>query len=324
MRTVNIVLLGHGTVGSAVRQILQDKREWLSEQLYLRTGQEIALSLQGVLVKNPEKHSLGDLLYSDPNTLFQKENEIVIELIGGTEPVSCFIERALLQGKDVVTANKKALFTSQGRLEKLALEQHCLLGYEAAVAGAIPILRSLSSLGSGRVRRIRGIINGSTNYVLTKLNQGDCLVDALEEAKQLGYLEADPSCDVDGYDAMYKLGILTYLATGFYPTEGEIERVGIRTIPEELLDTASKTGQRIKLIAEADFESRRFSVKPELVLPEEFLYQVNGATNGISLWHEHAGEQSFQGLGAGGFETASAVIGNLLDIVSERTRRETW
>lgn len=320
---IRIALLGHGTVGCCVRQILQDRARSLAQTIQQRSGRSVQLELSGILVYDPAKHDdLGGLVTSDPEELFQRDYDVLVELIGGIEPASELIRRALNSGKDVVSANKQALFVAQGELERLAQEQGVLLRYEAAVAGAIPILRSIRGLGSGKITRLEGIVNGSTNYILTRVAQGLSLEQALSEAADRGYLEADPTSDVEGYDAMYKLGIMAYLISDKYPKEQAILRQGILSIAPEDIAEAREQGQKYKLIAQADFESGRYSVQPQAIAKDHSFYGIDGALNAIRLWHEHAGQLVFQGAGAGGDATASAVIGDLIDVIVARVRRQ--
>ena len=314
--------MGHGTVGRSVRRIILQHHDRLCEVIRQRTHQNVTLEIIGVLVKDRKKHPvLGESAYTQADSLVAQKYDVLIELLGGLAPASELIKQALLDGKDVVTANKHALFASQGELEDMARRSDVSLSYEAAVAGAVPILRSIRSLVSGQINRIEGILNGSTNYILTQVAGGISLADALKDASERGFLEADPSSDVDGFDAMYKLGILIYLATGRYPSEDDIERIGITNLSEEMINQAKVRNRKYKLIATADFINNRFSVKPEAITSDHYLYQVDGALNGITLLHEHAGELSFQGTGAGGDETASAVIGDLIDTICHRLIR---
>lgn len=317
-KTIRLALFGHGTVGWAVRRIIIDNQSQLSQAVLARTGRSCQFEIIGLAVAQPDKHpELADQI-CPADELVEKDYDILIELIGGQQPASGYITAALKRGKDVITANKMALFLAQGELEQTARQHGAYLRYEAAVAGAIPILRSLPGLASGKTLRIEGILNGSTNYILTRVAQGLSLDQAIVEASDLGYLEADPTSDLAGYDALYKLGILVYLMNGRYPKEEDIERRGITQLrPEDIL-SAGQAGQKYKLIASAEPETGRYAVRPVALTPEHLLYHVDGALNGISLQHEWAGQLSFIGPGAGGPETASAVIGDLLDIVCVR------
>ncbi|HHT19881.1 MAG TPA: homoserine dehydrogenase [Tissierellia bacterium] len=323
-QTIRLALLGHGTVGRSVRQILIEHSDRIREVIRQRTNRSIELELVGVLVKDLGKHKELRDATADAESLFGPEVDLVIELLGGLEPATGLIKQALAQGKDVVTANKQALFRAKGELEALAREHRVSLAYEGAVAGAVPILRSIRSLATGEITRIEGILNGSTNYILTQVAGGMPLEQALTEASQKGLLEADPTSDVEGFDAMYKLGILTYFATGHYPSDEQIERRGITGLSEAAIAQARAEHKKYKLIASADFKRQQYSIKPVAIGADHELYQVEGARNGITLWHEFAGELSFQGPGAGGFETASAVIGDLIDTVCHRLLRRQY
>ena len=319
-RPLRIALLGAGSVGSQVaRLIIENKAE-----LAARVGAE--LELAGVFVR--DKKSARN--YAIPQELLTTESDalilgadIVIEVMGGIEPARTLILQALNSGSDVITANKALLATHGTELFDAAEQVGAQLYFEAAVAGAIPIIRPLrESLAGDKVKRIMGIVNGSTNYILDRMDSaGLTLEQAMTEATNLGYLEADPSLDVEGYDAAQKAAILASLA---FHTEVPLEKVyreGITKITREQMAAAKRDGYVIKLLAiceaipadgingEAGISVR---VYPAMVPLEHPLASVRGAFNAVFVEAEAAGSLMFYGAGAGGVQTASAVMGDLV------------
>jgi homoserine dehydrogenase len=318
-RPLRVALLGAGSVGSQVaRLILENKAE-----LAARVGAE--LQLAGVLVRD-KRSARGydipqDLITTDADQLILGA-DIVIEVMGGIEPARTYILAALNSGSDVITANKALLATHGTELFDVAEQVGAQLYFEAAVAGAIPIIRPLrESLAGDRVKRIMGIVNGSTNYILDLMDStGATLKDAMAEATKLGYLEADPALDVEGYDAAQKAAILASLA---FHTEVPLEKVyreGITKVTSEQIAAAKRDGYVIKLLAicekiSADSENPEgisVRVYPAMVPLEHPLAAVRGAFNAVFVEAEAAGSLMFYGAGAGGIQTASAVMGDLV------------
>jgi homoserine dehydrogenase len=319
-RPLRIALLGAGSVGSQVaRLIIENKAE-----LAARVGAE--LELAGVFVR--DKKTVRD--YEFPADLLTTESDalilgadIVIEVMGGIEPARTLILQALNSGSDVITANKALLASHGTELFDAAEQVGAQLYFEAAVAGAIPIIRPLrESLAGDKVKRIMGIVNGSTNYILDRMDSaGLTLEQAMTEATNLGYLEADPSLDVEGYDAAQKAAILASLA---FHTEVPLEKVyreGITKITREQMAAAKRDGYVIKLLAicesiQADGvnggEGISVRVYPAMVPLEHPLASVRGAFNAVFVEAEAAGSLMFYGAGAGGVQTASAVMGDLV------------
>lgn len=324
--TKRIVLVGFGTVGSAVYDILTHQKTAIQQRIESQSGQVIDYVISHIVVRNKEKYTkrypaLEVLFTEDFSCLSDGSSDMMIELVSGDAGIA-IIRQALLGNMDVVTANKQALFKASGTLEALALEHNRFLLYEAAVAGAIPILQVIPGLASGNIQKISGILNGSTNYILTRVSRDDLTVaEAIAEAQDLGYLEADPTLDLDGWDALYKLGILVYLATGTYPCEDDIRRVGIQSLTAEEVAEANRQHKKYKLVAQADLRTGHIEVAPRMLGNNHPLYAVDDSLNAISLAHDYAGELVFQGRGAGGDETASAVISNVLDILVRRNDR---
>lgn len=322
-RPIRVALLGAGSVGSEVARLLLEQKA----ELAARIGAE--LELIGVAVRDLKAQRSGfpkELLTEDAESLILSA-DIVIEVMGGIQPAKDYILMALNSGSDVVTANKSLLAHHGSELFDAAEQVGAQLYFEAAVGGAIPIIRPLrESLAGDRVKRIMGIVNGSTNYILDRMDQaGISLSQAMQEATDLGYLEADPSLDVEGYDAAQKAAILASLA---FHTEVPLERVyreGITTITEQQMRAAKRDGYVIKLLAICEFipaeqdgeEGISVRVYPALISRTHPLAAVNGAYNAVFVEAEAAGRLMFYGSGAGGTQTASAVLG---DVVSAAKR----
>ncbi|MEO5535198.1 MAG: homoserine dehydrogenase [Pseudolysinimonas sp.] len=323
-RNLRIALLGAGSVGAQVASLLIEHGTELGE----RVG--AGLELVGIAVRDLKAARTADL----PEHLFTTDAEslilgadIVIELIGGIEPARTYLELALNSGADVITANKALLATHGPELFEIAEQVGAQLYYEAAVGGAIPIIRPLrDSLAGDRVRRILGIVNGTTNYILDRMDvEGDTLEEALAEAQRLGYAESDPAADVEGYDAAQKAAILASLAFHTTVPLDSVYREGILAITSEQVAAARRSGFVVKLLAICErltdpvtgVEGVSARVHPALVPDTHPLAAVHGANNAVFLEAEAAGSLMFYGAGAGGVQTASAVLG---DVVSAARR----
>ena len=321
MKTINIGLLGFGTVGSGVYHILKDHQNLIQRRLKKLTGQDFEIRIKKILVRNMDKHEaqIQKLMTDQPQDILQDEEiDIICELIGGDDLALDLMQEAIARKKHVVTANKMAIFTNRGQLAQAALDQQVAFRYEAAVAGVIPIIRVLEdSLISDDITELQGILNGSTNFILTKVSQGASYEEAMKIASDLGYLEADPTSDVDGYDAMYKLGILANLITGAFPEEATINRLGIGSITSQEISAAAEAGQKIKLIASLKQENGilALSVKPEAIDASNPLYHLDGSLNGVLLKCKNGGDIFLSGAGAGSRETATSVLGDIITII---------
>ncbi|WOF22128.1 homoserine dehydrogenase [Microbacterium betulae] len=325
-RTLRVALLGAGSVGSQVARLLLESGADLAE----RSG--ASLELAGILVRDvdaPRDVELPrELLTTDAESLIVGA-DIVIELLGGIEPARTHILAALTSGADVVTGNKALLATHGVEIFDTADQVGASVSYEAAVAGAIPIIRPLrDSLAGDRIVRIFGIVNGSTNYILDRMDrEGLSAEDAQRLATELGYLEADPTLDLEGYDAAQKAAILASLAFHTRVSIDDVHREGIEGITADMIDGARRAGFVIKLLAvcerlegaAADGEDEAISVRvyPALVDREHPLASVHGGNNAVFVEAEAAGPLMFYGAGAGGVQTASAVLG---DVVSAARR----
>lgn len=322
-RRLRVALLGAGAVGAQVASLLQTHADELAD----RAG--AALDLVGVAVRDLDaKRDVElprELLTTDADQLVVGA-DIVIELMGGIEPARTLILQAITAGADVVTANKALLATHGPELFEAADQVGASVHYEAAVAGAIPIIRPLrDSLAGDRVNRIIGIVNGTTNYILDRMDrEGTDFADVLADAQRLGYAEADPTADIEGYDAAQKAAILASLAFHTSVPLEAVHREGITAIDKGVMDAARSAGYVVKLLAvcerlttAAGVESVSARVYPALIPREHPLASVHGANNAVFVEAEAAGPLMFYGAGAGGIQTASAVLG---DVVSAARR----
>ena len=313
---IGVGLLGLGVVGSAV-----------AKAVVSRHGSKecaIPLDLIAAVVRDPDKKRTIDLdqliLSDDPQAVIGNTNvAIVVELMGGENPAFDYISSSLKAGKHVVTANKEVMCKRGDELLRIAADNNVELKYEASVGGGIPIIGPLTNdLVANRIQSIRAIINGTTNFILTKMaHEGADFDDVLAEAQSLGYAEADPTADVDGFDPMYKLSVLARLA---YHTEMPIEvihREGIRDIHAKDFRYAGELGYTIKLLAAAqasDESGLLARVHPALIPLEVPMASVNGVLNAVEVEGDLVGPLWFQGPGAGAEPTASAVVGDILKI----------
>jgi len=317
-RNLKIAVLGAGAVGAQVVRLLREHGDELAE----RAG--AGLELIGVGVRNPDAPRTAEipreLLTTDIEPLILGA-DVVIELMGGIEPAKSYILQALNSGADVISANKALIATHGPELFAAAEQVGAQLYYEAAVAGAIPIIRPLrDSLAGDRVKRILGIVNGTTNYILDRMDtDGQSLEDALASATALGYAEADPTADIEAYDAAQKAAILASLAFHTSVPLESVYREGITQITSEQMAAARDAGYVIKLLAicerltdAAGVEGVSARVYPALVPRSHPLGAVREAKNAVFIEAESAGDLMFYGAGAGGPETASAVLGDLV------------
>lgn len=316
--TVRVGLLGCGNVGAALAEILLTR----SEDVAARTG--IRLELVGIAVANPERERPvaipEGLLGGDAAALVARDDvDVVVEVIGGVHPAHELIEAALRAGKPVVTGNKALLAVAGAQLAEVAAGAGVDLLYEAAVAGAIPVIRPLrESLAGEQIVRVMGIVNGTTNYILTRMEEeGADYDDVLREAQNLGLAERDPSADVDGHDAAAKAAILAALAFGSDVVDSDVHREGISGISAADVAYATRLGYSIKLLAIAELVDGgpevSVRVHPAMIPKTHPLASVRGAFNAVFVEGAVSGELMLYGRGAGGGPTASAVLGDLVD-----------
>jgi homoserine dehydrogenase len=320
--TLKVALLGCGTVGTQVARLLTEQ----SSDLAARIGAPVRLA--GIAVRRPNKHPdvPADLLTADAASLVSSDVDLVVEVIGGIEPARTLLLAALRAGKSVVTANKALLAEHAAELFAAADESGADLYFEAAVAGAIPLLRPLrESLAGDRISKVMGIVNGTTNYILSAMDEtGAGYAEALEEASRLGYAEADPTADVDGYDAASKAAILASLAFHTRVTAADVYREGISAVTAADIAAARTLGRTIKLLAicernvEDNQESVTVRVHPAMIPRGHPLASVGGAFNAVFVEADAAGQLMFYGQGAGGAPTASAVLGDLVAVARNR------
>ncbi len=322
-RNLRIALLGAGNVGAQVASILLEHGPELAE----RVG--AGLEIIGIAVRDVDAPRTADipkeLLTTDAESLILGA-DIVVELLGGLEPARTYILQALNSGADVITGNKALLATHGPELFEAAEQVGAQLYFEAAVAGAIPIIRPLQdSLAGDRVKRILGIVNGTTNFILDRMTTlGVTMEEALATAGELGYAEADPTADIEGYDAAQKAAILARIAFHTSVPLEAVHREGITSVTLAQVEAAKKAGYVVRLLAicerltDADGnDGVSARVYPALVPASHPLAAVHGAKNAVFVEAEAAGDLMFYGAGAGGLETASAVLG---DVVSAARR----
>mgnify|MGYP000977130064 FL=1 len=313
---IKVALLGAGNVGSQAARILVEDNAVLEK----RIGAPVELIGIAVRDTNASRHWNADpsLYTTDAESLIDAA-DVVIELTGGIEPARTRILRALKAGKSVVSGNKALLAKHGVELQAAADESGAQLSYEAAVAGAIPILRPLrDSLAGDRVTRVLGIMNGTTNYILDQMDTtGASFADALAEAQKLGYAEADPTADVEGHDAASKAAIVASLAFHSKFTIDDVHTEGITAITADDVAAADADGYVIKLLAICEREGENganIRVNPTLIPRQHPLAGVHGAFNAVFVEAENAGELMFYGPGAGGAPTASAVLGDFVSL----------
>jgi homoserine dehydrogenase len=324
-RMMRIALLGLGTVGGAVAARLLDDR-WRSS---VAARGRSAPELVAIGVRDPGRSRSVDLPSSVDRTddlesvVDRADVDAVVELLGGLEPAATLIVRALERGKAVVTANKALLAQRGMELEAAARRSSADLRYEAAVAGGIPILAPLAhDLAANRLSRVRGILNGTTNFILTAMAaEGRAYADVLLDAQARGYAEADPTADVEGHDAVHKLVLLHRLAFGRWLSPAAVPRVGITGVTADDVAAANERGLAIKLVAAAH-DSGVAWVEPCAVKRGSLLGSTDGVTNVVEVTGWPVGRVVVQGPGAGGDPTSSAVLADLLAVV--RGEGSTW
>ena len=316
--TVRVALLGCGNVGGALAEILLTR----ADDVAARTG--IRLELVGIAVANPDKPRAPvidrALIGADAAGLVERDDvDVVVEVIGGLHPAHELVETALRSGKPVVTGNKALLAVSGAELAQVAADAGVDLLYEAAVAGAIPVIRPLrESLAGEQILRVMGIVNGTTNFILTRMEEaGDSYDDVLREAQELGLAERDPTADVEGHDAAAKAAILAALAFGSDVVDADVHREGISTVSAADVAYADRLGYSVKLLAIAELldggPEISVRVHPAMVPKTHPLAAVRGAFNAVFVEGAVSGELMLYGRGAGGGPTASAMLGDLVD-----------
>ncbi|MDY3826870.1 MAG: homoserine dehydrogenase, partial [Lachnospiraceae bacterium] len=318
-KEIKVALLGAGTVGGGVYKLVERRAAEMPDKV----GAE--LKITKVLVKNLHKKREGipsEVLTDDwEGIIHDPEISIVIELMGGVEPARTYILQALEAGKNVVTANKDLLAEHGQELMEAAERNHRDLCFEAAVGGGIPIIRPLKEcLAGNEITEVMGIVNGTTNYILTKMTQeGWDFDDALKEAQRLGFAEADPTADVEGLDAGRKMAILASIAFHSRVTFKDVDVKGITKITAKDIQYAKEFGYTLKLLGVARNEEGKMEVgvSPMMIPSTHPLANVNDSFNAVFVHGDAVDDAMFQGRGAGEFPTASAVVGDLISVARD-------
>ncbi len=317
VHVVRIGVIGHGTVGAAFVKLVKQQADTIAA----RSG--VRLEIARVAVRNTAAHAgslVADVLTQDADFVVSDPTvDLVVELMGGIDEARALILKALASGKPVVTANKALIATHGAELFAAADKSGIDLLFEAAVCGGIPLIRPLrESLRGEPIRRVLGIVNGTTNYILTKMSEdGASYADALAGAQQLGYAEADPTADVEGLDAAAKISIIASIAFGANVVAGDVYSEGITKITAADIAIAHRLGYAVKLLAIAELEKSSGSVSvrvhPAMVPHHHPLASVRDAFNAVVVDGEASGSLMFYGRGAGGDPTASSVLGDVID-----------
>ncbi|AFC32688.1 Hom [Paenibacillus mucilaginosus 3016] len=318
MKKINVGLLGLGTVGTGVVRIVENHQHDLTSQ----SGSPI--EIVKILVQDKSKARnisvSPDLLTDNPwDVVENPEIDVLVEVMGGIELAKELILAGLERGKHIVTANKDLMALHGPEIMAKAAEKGCDVFYEAAVAGGIPIIRTLTdSFSSDRITKIMGIVNGTTNFILTKMSQeGADYAEVLKEAQALGYAEANPTSDVEGFDAARKMTILSTLGFRTEVALGDVAVKGIFQISKEDIAYGKRLGYEVKLlgIAEREDEHISISVQPTMVKKSHPLASVNGVFNAVYVHGEAVGETMFYGAGAGELPTATSIVADLVAVV---------
>lgn len=316
--TIQVGMLGLGTVGTGVVRIVERHQEDLQGQ----TG--LGIRIAKVLVKDvlkPRSIELDpSMMTEDPADIIASPDiDVVVEVMGGIEPAKSYILEAISRGKHIVTANKDLMALHGQEILAKAAEKGCDVFFEASVAGGIPIIRTLTEgFSSDRITKVMGIVNGTTNYILTKMSkEGAAYADVLKEAQQLGYAEADPTSDVEGLDAARKMAILSTLAFRTNVAIADVSVKGISQVSKEDIAYGKRLGYEIKLlgIAECHQEEISVTVQPTMVKTSHPLASVNGVFNAVYVYGESVGETMFYGPGAGELPTATSIVADLVNVV---------
>jgi len=318
MKPVKVGLLGFGTVGTGVVRLVEGHQEDLSNQV----GSPIAISQ--ILVKDRNKSRSVSVdpakLTEDPWEIVRNPDiDVVVEVMGGVARTKELLLEALERGKHIVTANKDLMALHGQEILEKAREKGCDVFYEASVAGGIPIIRTLiEGFSSDRITKIMGIVNGTTNYILSKMSlEGAAYADALKEAQQLGYAEADPTSDVEGLDAARKMTILSSLGFRSNVSLEHVSVKGISAVTQEDIQYAKRLGYEVKLlgIAERQDDLISVSVQPTMIKSGHPIASVNGVFNAVYVHGEAVGETMFYGAGAGELPTATSVVADLVSVI---------
>jgi homoserine dehydrogenase len=318
MESISIGLLGLGTVGTGVVKIIENHQDTLIHQV------GCPVKVKKILVQNPVKSrdvtvDAASLTIDPADIINDPSIDVIIEVMGGIEETKSYLLEALKRGKNVVTANKDLMALYGSELLAAASENGCDLYYEASVGGGIPIIRSLADgLSSDKITKIMGIVNGTTNFILTKMSQDGAPYDqVLKEAQSLGFAEADPTSDVEGLDSARKMAILASLGFSMNIDLEDVLVKGISAITEEDIKYGKRLGYTMKLIGTAHREKEKVevSVQPTLLIDSHPLASVHNEFNAVYVYGEAVGETMFYGPGAGSLPTATAVVSDLVCVL---------
>ncbi|MBR5157341.1 MAG: homoserine dehydrogenase [Clostridia bacterium] len=319
---IKVAIMGFGTVGSGVYEIIRNNEAGLERKSGHKIDIKYILDIRD-FDDHPEKNlftkSFDDILNDD-------EVKVVIEVMGGLNPAYDFSKKALLAGKSVITSNKELVATHGTELLKIAEEKNCNYLFEASVGGGIPILRPLNQcMAANNVEAVYGILNGTTNYILTKMfKEGAAFSEALAQAQELGYAERNPEADVEGHDACRKIAILASLASGKFVDYKNVATEGITAITKNDVAFASKINSVIKLVGYAKFDSEGkvyARVCPMVISKEHQMSDVSDVFNAVMVHGDFVDDVMFYGRGAGKLPTASAVVADVVDAVKHLERR---
>ncbi|WP_188454689.1 homoserine dehydrogenase [Virgibacillus oceani] len=324
MKKLSVAILGFGTVGQGVRDVLCNHQDRLKEIA------GIPVEISTILIKHPEKHHT-----KAPHVRFTTDFQsvlddpaidVVFEAIVGKEPAYSYLRQCIIAGKHVITANKE-MFQAHGQeLKQLAAEYDVGIGFDATTAGGIPIIQTIQHLLQvNKINRVQAILNGTSNYILTDMREnGSTFDDALLKAQSLGYAESDPTNDIEGYDALYKLKILCELIFDEQPVWEHVKCVGISQISAKAIKQEAASGNRIKHIAEIALTEGAITanIAPKSVSAEHPLYAIEGVNNAIHMKTDIIGDLTLSGPGAGAFPTASAMVEDFCHIVNKHMKAE--
>lgn len=323
---MKIAVLGYGTIGSGVVEVLHTNADSIAR----RAGE--AVEVKYVLdLRDFPGDPVQDILVHDYSVIAEDEEVgVIVETMGGTKPAYDFVKTALLKGKSVCTSNKELVAAHGAELIRIAKDKNVNFFFEASVGGGIPIIRPLNQcITADEIEEINGILNGTTNFILTKMaDEGADFADVLKEAQELGYAEKDPTADVEGYDACRKIAILTSLAYGKQVDYEDIYTEGITKITADDFKYAKKMNMAIKIFGTSRKAGEHVyaMVAPQMVASSHPLYSVNGVFNGISITGNMLGDVMFYGAGAGKLPTASAVVADVVAAVKSQDENVqiTW
>lgn len=324
-KPVRVGIVGYGTVGRATAEILTAN----AEEIARRVG--VSVVVTRICRKSPQSEEIGinglPVTCNWQDVVFADDVDIVVEAVGGTDVALQVLRAALKTGKAVVTANKALLAQQGDELFYLAKQNDLPIGIEASVAGGVPVIRAISeALAADRIQAIYGIVNGTSNYILTQMEQhGIEFAEALEQAQRAGYAEADPSLDIDGLDARDKIAILARIAFGVAVNASEIPVTGIRQVTATDFHYAHRLNSTIRLVASAERTDggAHIAVQPWLEPRDSMLAKVDGANNAVFIAGERVGTQMLYGRGAGGSATGTAVLSDVLQIAQQMSRGGT-